>query len=222
MITLLYEDSDIIAVEKPEGIAAIPERKQEAENLLALVSKQCNTRLFIVHRIDKEVSGVMLFAKNAAAHKIVNDQFAERKVKKLYQALLLGNVVQEQQTIKRSIRQFGSGRMGVDDAKGKPCTTNMRVIKRCDSATLVEASPVTGRRHQIRVHFYSIGHPVAGDLRYGDRNIQSLWPRLMLHACSIGFTLPSGKPLVVESPLSSSFEEALAAKCCIQQEKIPN
>ncbi|MBM3133558.1 MAG: RNA pseudouridine synthase, partial [Chloroflexi bacterium] len=100
-------------------------------------------------------------------------------------------------------------RMGVDAERGKPSITEFSVVKRVGDCTLVEARPLTGRRHQIRVHFYSIGHPIVGDSRYGDKAIQSLFPRLMLHAQEIEFRLPSGEEALVEAPVPESFRAVL-------------
>ncbi|HYA02439.1 MAG TPA: RluA family pseudouridine synthase [Syntrophobacteria bacterium] len=205
MIPILLEDDDIIAVSKPEGLAAIPERDPRRESLLASLSAQLRRELLVVHRIDKEVSGVILFAKNASAHRWLNEQFSKRAVRKTYLALTHGAIEQPAGTIAKPLRQFGSGRVGVDTAQGKLSSTTFEVVKRFASHTLIHANPHTGRRHQIRVHLYSIGHPVVGDLRYGDKAIQSAFPRLMLHALSLELCLPSGKGLAVEAPVPESF-----------------
>jgi RluA family pseudouridine synthase len=158
-----------------------------------------------VHRLDKEVSGVMLFAKIAAAHKLLNRQFFKRTINKTYTALVLGFVKEDKGSIDKAIRRFGSGRMGVDDKSGKPCTTNFEVINRREQTTLIRAFPVTGRRHQIRVHLYHLGHPVAGDMLYGDRNLQKTFPRLMLHATKIRFQDSQKNEITVTSDLPKEF-----------------
>ena len=112
--------------------------------------------------------------------------------------------------INAPLREFGSGRMGVDPKRGKPSSTEWKLAERLDGATLVRVSPATGRRHQIRVHLYHIGHPILGDLRYGDRARQERFPRLMLHALSLEFALPSGERVTVEAPPSPSFEAVVA------------
>jgi tRNA pseudouridine32 synthase / 23S rRNA pseudouridine746 synthase len=153
----------------------------------------------------------MLFAKNAAAHKCLNDQFCNRTVKKTYCALLHGVLETSGGSIGKPVHQFGSGRMGVDELRGKPSLTDFEVTERFPEYTFVKAFPRTGRRHQIRVHFYHIGHPIAGDTRYGDREKAKPFPRMMLHALSITFTQPSGGEKTIESPLPLSFETALAS-----------
>ena len=213
MISVLFEDEDILAADKPEGLATIPERNPSQQCLLHMLSSQCEQKLFIVHRLDKEVSGVILFAKNAAAHKHLNEQFEKRAVQKTYCALVHGILDQDSGVISAPIRQFGSGRMGVDEKRGKACTTSYEVSQRCRDFTLVHAHPLTGRRHQIRVHFYSMGHAVVGDLHYGDRAVQRGFPRLMLHAVSIEFTLASGAMQIVQAPMPYSFQKMISAFC---------
>jgi tRNA pseudouridine32 synthase/23S rRNA pseudouridine746 synthase len=118
MIPVLYEDNDLIAVDKPAGIASIPERDRSAASVLSLLEKQLARKLFIVHRLDKEASGVMLFARTAAAHRSLNEAFFNRNVHKTYRTLVLGAVREDKGEIDAPIRQFGSGRMGVDEKTG--------------------------------------------------------------------------------------------------------
>jgi len=103
------------------------------------------------------------------------------------------------------IREFGSGRMGIDHAIGRPSLTEYETCEIINGYTLVNAHPATGRRHQIRVHFYSIGRPVVGDVRYGNKSAQSKYPRLMLHSRTIALELPSSGNATFESPLPDSF-----------------
>jgi tRNA pseudouridine32 synthase/23S rRNA pseudouridine746 synthase len=206
MIPILFENEDFLAVDKPEGLASIPERSKEKNSLLTLLSSRYSMKLYVVHRLDKEASGVILFAKNASAHQFMSERFSSREVRKTYLILVHGRIPADEGTIEKPLRQFGSGRMGVDAMRGKESTTGFSVLERFGSHTLAEAHPVTGRRHQIRVHFYSIGHPVVGDLRYGDKAVQELYPRLMLHAQRIECLLPSGQGLNIEAPIPESFE----------------
>jgi tRNA pseudouridine32 synthase/23S rRNA pseudouridine746 synthase len=208
---ILYEDADLIAVNKPEGIASIPERNREKGSLVELFSERGDSRLFIVHRLDKEVSGLILFAKNPATHRLLNDQFSGREVNKVYRALVHGVIERSGGTVDRPIREFGSGRMGIDEKEGKACQTDFDVVERWPASTLVRAFPRTGRRHQIRVHFYSIGHPIVGDPRYGERKVQQEFARLMLHAEEIAFRTPSGRMLRIQAPLPRTFLEILGS-----------
>jgi RluA family pseudouridine synthase len=209
MIPILHHDADCVAVMKPAGVAAIPEKRDDLSCLSALLSAQLGTPVMPVHRLDKEVSGVMLYALHPEAHRFLNNAFEHRDVHKTYQALVHGIIAEDQGVITRPIREFGSGRMGVDDLKGKPSETRFTVIKRADRFTLVELSPQTGRRHQLRVHLYSIGHPIVGDTRYGDKALQAGFSRLMLTSTGIDLTLPSGKRLLIENMIPGDFTACL-------------
>jgi tRNA pseudouridine32 synthase/23S rRNA pseudouridine746 synthase len=205
---VLFEDAHAIVISKPEGLATIPERSREKPSLLAIAESMIGRRLFIVHRIDKEASGAVIFAKDPDSHRVLNDQFAKREISKTYLALVHG-IIESGGIINRPIRAYGSGRMGVDDRKGKASTTRYEVSRRLGMCTLVNAFPDTGRRHQIRVHFYSVGHAIVGDRRYGHRETQMRFPRLMLHALSVSFRSPAGDCITVEAPVPVSFGETL-------------
>lgn len=209
LIRVLFEDEDVLAVDKPEGLAAIPGGMKGSPSLLGLLRERRGYRFYTVHRLDKEASGVIVFAKNAAAHRHLNLQFAARTVEKTYIAMVHGRVQSEEGVIDRPLRECGSGRIAVDDEQGKASLTRFGVLKRWDQFTLLRVHPLTGRRHQIRVHLYHIGHPIVGDPLYGPREIQREFPRLMLHARTIAFELPSGHPVVIESPLPESFRGVL-------------
>ena len=209
MIDVLFEDEDVLAVDKPEGLAVVPERVRTRPCLLESLVQQVSYRPFVVHRLDKEVSGVMLLAKNAEVHRTLNGLFGTRQVRKTYLALVHGAVESEQGTIDQPVRAFGSGRMGIDTEHGKPSVTTYEVLEHLPGYTLLEAHPITGRRHQIRVHLYSIGHPIVGDLRYGDKALQGRFPRLMLHSRQVCLSLPSGKEIAIEAPIPPSFQAVL-------------
>lgn len=209
-IVTLYEDENIIAIDKPEGLCSIPERVDKNNNLLSLLAVKLGLRPYVVHRLDRDVSGIILFAKNAAAHACLNDQFSGRSIRKSYLALAHGQMEDDSGKIEKPIRKFGSGRMGIDPINGKSATTLFTVERRFSNTSLIRVNPVSGRRHQIRVHLYSIKHPVAGDLLYGERLIQKNYPRLMLHAASIEFKSPAGETLRLSSKLPASFESVLA------------
>ncbi len=208
-LEILYDNNDIIAVNKPEGIASIPENDKTKTSIHLLLEKKLSKKLFIVHRLDKEVSGVILFAKNAATHKMLNRQFSGRSVKKNYLSLVHGIVKENEGVITKAIREFGSGRMGIDEKNGKTSSTNFNVLQRFKNYTLLELNPSTGRRHQLRVHLYSTGHPIVGDLCYGEKTIQKKFPRIMLHAQRIKFLLRSGKEVEVRCEAPKSFRDIL-------------
>ncbi len=214
MVRILFENDDIIAVDKPAGLACIAERDKEKDNLHAQLLVMYPYKVYIVHRLDKEASGVVLFAKNTAAHRCLCRQFTEHTVEKTYRALVQGTITGDSGTIDKPLRQFGSGRVAVDTQGGKPCITEFAVAERFSDYTLVRAYPVTGRRHQLRVHFYSIGHPIVGDPLYGQHRAtrhesRTTDLRLMLHAEKIKFILPFGEQMIIVSPLPESFMQAI-------------
>lgn len=203
-LSVVHEDGELIAVDKPAGRVVIPGRgADEGEPLAASVSRHCGRRVYVVHRIDRETSGLVVFARNAAAHRRLCGLFAGRNVEKEYLAVVAGRVARNG-SVARPIRQFGSGRMGVA-ANGKPSLTRYRVLRRLDGATLLEVRPRTGRRHQIRVHLYAIGHPVLGDRLYGNDRPVGGAARLMLHARRLVLAGSGEPPLVLEAPIPPEF-----------------
>ena len=210
-LNILYRDGDVVAVNKPEGIAAVPEHPHDPTCLAAQVAAALAMRVWPVHRLDKDVSGVILYALHAEAHRILNARFEQRDVHKRYRALTWGRVAADSGTIDQPLREFGSGRMGVDPA-GKASVTAYTVLERLTRFTLLEAQPHTGRRHQIRAHLYSIGHPVLGDPSYGKpTKLSAKAPRLMLHASGLELPHPmaTGKSLKAHSPLPADFRRCL-------------
>jgi RluA family pseudouridine synthase len=216
MLPILYQNDDIIAVDKPPGLASIPERDKTKESVLAQLSRAYPHKIYVVHRLDKNASGVILFAKNARTHKYLSRQFSSRTVKKTYLALVQGVVAEGRGVIDKPLRQFASGRVAVDSERGKPSVTEFEVVERFGSYTLVRAHPLTGRLHQLRVHFCSIGHPIVGDRVYGQARSTTdeargtrHEARLMLHAERIIFRLPSGEELTIESPIPDFFAQVV-------------
>ena len=207
-VRVLFETDDYLAVDKPEGVVSVAEAGRGG--LPELLKDRTPGKLYPVHRLDRGASGVIVYAKNAAAHRHLNGEFDRREVRKTYLALVDGTMAVSRGRINAPIREFGSGRMGVDPKRGKPSSTEWKIAERLDGATLLRVNPATGRRHQIRVHLYHIGHPILGDLRYGERARQERYPRLMLHALALEFALPSGERVTVEAPPPPSFEKVVA------------
>jgi tRNA pseudouridine32 synthase/23S rRNA pseudouridine746 synthase len=213
MVTILFQNNNIIAVDKPAGLACIVERNRKKDNLHSQLSALYPHKIYIVHRLDKEASGVVIFAKNADTHRCLCRQFTEHTVLKTYLALLHGSVAGDSGTIDKPIRQFGSGRVAADTERGKPSVTEYKVIERFQDYTLVRAHPITGRRHQLRVHFYSIDHAIVGDPLYGRKNprinsgAKYFASRLMLHAEKIAFILPSGEQMTIKSSPPEAFTQ---------------
>lgn len=206
-LEILHLAVDRVAVRKPVGVAAIPEAAGDTQCLQARLERQLGGRLWVVHRLDKEVSGVILYARSATAHRFLNMAFENREVKKLYVAGALGAISGESGEIALPLREFGSGRIGVDPVKGKPCLTRWQVRERKPGRTLLDMEPFTGRRHQLRAHAYAIGHPLLGDSRYGDKALQAAYPRLLLHARLLDFPAPEGGRVRVECPPDRLFLE---------------
>jgi tRNA pseudouridine32 synthase/23S rRNA pseudouridine746 synthase len=209
-IPVLFENDDIIAVDKPEKLASIPERNRERISLLKVLTDRLQRKLYVVHRLDKQVSGVIVFAKNPQAHRHLNALFEHRQVSKTYIALVHGVITDTGGVIDKPLRRFGSGRMGEDAERGKPCRTDFTVQARLPGSTLLHVHPLTGRKHQIRAHLFSIGHPVVGDTLYGDKALQKTFPRLMLHALSLGLRLPTGEYACLESEIPSAFRRCFS------------
>jgi tRNA pseudouridine32 synthase/23S rRNA pseudouridine746 synthase len=215
---IIYEDDGIIAVSKPCGIASIPERHPTGNDLLSILSREMAKKLYVVHRLDKDVSGVIVFAKNPEIHRALNKLFESRLIEKTYVALVYGHVLDREGYIKAPLRRFGSGRVGVDYKRGKESLTYYRVLKRYKACTLLSVLPKTGRSHQIRAHLYHIGHPIMGDPLYGktksiqqntktdnETEVMPDIPRLMLHALSLKFTINGSCRYFFKSSLPDDF-----------------
>ncbi|MCH8064038.1 MAG: RluA family pseudouridine synthase [Chloroflexi bacterium] len=197
-VSVVYQDDDLAVVDKPAGLVVHPAPGHPDGTLVNALLAMCpdlqgiggTVRPGIVHRLDKDTSGLMVVAKNERAHKHLSAQLKARKFKKLYTALVCGHLASGRAAIEADIgRDPGNRkRMAVVDS-GKAATTHYEVIGYYEAYTLVEVRLETGRTHQIRVHFTAIGHPVAGDETYGVKT-QGL-PRQFLHASMLGFRLPS-------------------------------
>ncbi len=209
MFQVIYENKNILAIEKPEGIATIPGFDTSGDNVYNRLKETGYKELFVVHRLDKAVSGILIFAKNKKFHRYLNTLFEKRLITKHYLAIVSGFLDKKTGIIDAPIRRYGSGRMGVDFKKGKQSLTRYKVILSTRDWSLLMVSPVTGRRHQIRVHLYHIGHPVIGDPLYGNIKKNLSYPRLMLHAHRIKIPLPDGSILSLKSSLPLSFRGML-------------
>ncbi len=216
-LNLLYRDERFVAVDKPPGALVVPGRGPLAAepSLARELSAQCGfERLWIVHRLDRETTGVVLFALGAAAHRAASLAFAAGRVHKRYLALVAGLPEPAAASIAAPLapdpRRRHRGGMVVDPQRGKPALTEYRVLAElcAGRAALVEARPRTGRTHQIRVHLAHRGHPLLQDARYGQ--LEPHWPfrALLLHAAEL--EVPE-LALQVRAPLPAAFVEALRA-----------
>jgi tRNA pseudouridine32 synthase / 23S rRNA pseudouridine746 synthase len=207
-LSVLYEDNYLIVINKETGISVIPGRGDiSSPPLVQIVEMLVSSKIYVVHRLDKETSGVILFAKDAATHRLLNAQFEKREIKKQYLAVVLG-IPESGEIIDSPIFEFGSGRMGVDK-RGKSAQTEFEVTTSFSSASLLSVFPATGRRHQIRVHLYSRGFPILGDSTYGNPRPVGGFSRLMLHAQQITFTHPDGQLRNISAPVNDEWKEVL-------------
>jgi 23S rRNA pseudouridine1911/1915/1917 synthase len=229
-LDILYEDDALLVLNKPPGLVVHPAAGHEEHTLVNALLHYCEGQLSgiggvarpgIVHRLDKETSGCLVVAKSDETHLALSTQFAARKVEKVYQAILCGELPRDRGEIRAAIARHPSHRkrMAVDDDFGREARTGYQVLERLRGATLVEAILHTGRTHQIRVHFQFLGFPLVGDATYGNRQNQRLAdltrytaPRQMLHSCRLAFIHPrTGKRVSFEAPRPEDFLDALAA-----------
>lgn len=204
---ILYEDEHFLVVDKPAGRVVIPGGVPGELALSEELAAGQGGRLYVVHRLDRDASGIVLFAKDAAAHRSACLEFERRRAEKKYLALVLGRVTGEGE-IAQPLREYGSGRAGVDP-RGKPAETRYRALEDLPGATLLEVEPLSGRRHQIRAHLYWLGHPVLGDRVYGRPRPVGNAPRLMLHACGLTVRPEGYQPLNVTSEPPADFRAVL-------------
>jgi RluA family pseudouridine synthase len=219
MMKIIFEDQALIVVDKPAGLSVLPDGwEKDSEYLVKILeegygnpSTGSGQRIFIVHRLDKITSGVMVFALDTETHRALNIQFENHDAQKTYHAIVEGNPKWDEKIAKHPLRaDVGKKhRTAVDDKNGKPSETRFRVIKRYPESALVEAKPMTGRTHQIRVHAYALGHPLVEDVLYGARDRYGL-PRPMLHAQTLSFVHPrTNERVKFSAPHPADFDEAL-------------
>jgi 23S rRNA pseudouridine1911/1915/1917 synthase len=216
-VPILYEDDDILVVDKSAGMTVHPAPGNPEHTLVnAILSHLKNmtdqaARPGIVHRLDKDTSGVMVIARNPAAHETLAAQFKGHTVTKVYLALVKGRLTPAEGIIEAHIgRDTGDRKkMAVAaESRGRQARTRYKVIRYLDDYTYLEAMPETGRTHQIRVHLAAIGYPVIGDATYGVKS--PFLSRQFLHAHKLGFRLPStGEYVEFTAPLPPDLEQAL-------------
>jgi 23S rRNA pseudouridine1911/1915/1917 synthase len=193
-VRILYEDQDVMVIYKPAGlltVATLHEREQTAYAYLREHVRTRNPRakLFIVHRLDKFVSGLLVFAKSAAVKMKLQDLFKQHDIDRKYWAIVEGQVKDDRGTISSRLAQDQKGRMRSTRGQGKQAVTHYRVLRRFSTLTSIEVTLETGRKNQIRAHLSEMGHPIVGDLAYGS-TINPLG-RMGLHAFFLGFRHPT-------------------------------
>ncbi len=219
-LDVIYEDNDIVVVNKEKGMVVHPGAGNENGTLVNAIMARCKDSLSgiggkirpgIVHRIDKDTSGVLIVAKNDKAHIDISNQIKEHLVKKTYVALVRGRLKENEATIDMPIGRSSKDRkkMAVDK-KGKRAVTHIKALKKYDKYTFLEVQIETGRTHQIRVHLAEIGFPIVGDYTYSNGKNPFGIEGQMLHAKKLEFTHPSTKEkLCFEAPLPEYFKEVL-------------
>ena len=221
-LSVLYEDHDIIVVDKPRGMVVHPAAGISSGTLVNALLFHCRDlsgingalRPGIVHRLDKDTSGVMVAAKNDAAHLDLAEQIRTKSAQRTYLAVVHGNIREEAGTIKGAIGRHPTDRqrMAIVREHGKEAVTHFRVRERFGAYTLIECRLETGRTHQIRVHMTSIGHPLVNDPKYGPRKTPFAIKGQALHSRSLTLRHPAtGEQMTFEAPIPEDFAGIIKA-----------
>ncbi len=183
-IPVIYRDETIVVLDKPSGLLSVPGIGIEKRDCVAVRVASAVEGARIVHRLDRDTSGVMIMANDKDSHRELSRQFQDREVEKTYEAVVFGEVKKDFGMIDLPIRKDMENRprQCVDHEQGKPSLTNWKVIERKGDRTRLALYPKTGRSHQLRLHLREIGHPILGDDLYATPEQQDMAPRLMLHA----------------------------------------
>lgn len=220
-LNIVYEDQDLLVVDKPKGMVVHPAPGNLTGTLVNGILYHCKGQLStingiirpgIVHRIDKDTTGLLLVAKNDNAHRSLAKQLADHTITRGYLAIVYNNFPEEAGRIDAPIGRDPSNRLRqkVTDRNAKEAITNYKVLERLGQFTLIEARLATGRTHQIRVHMAYKGHPLLGDYVYGPKKNNLSVEGQMLHAYLLGFVHPrTGEYMEFQSPLPSEFERVL-------------
>ncbi len=211
-IRVVHDDDDIVVADKPAGLLTIGtdrERNRTLYRRLFNIERRCREggRVYVVHRLDRDASGLLVFAKSVPAKRALQAQFHDRTASRTYHAVVLGSYPRDEDVLKSYLAENRALRMYVttDRRRGKLATTRVRVLRRAASATLLEVVLESGRKHQIRVHLAETGHPLLGDRRYGEDRAGPIG-RLALHAVALELEHPTtGKRMRFESPLPRRF-----------------
>jgi len=214
---ILREDEHLLVVDKPAGLPVLPDGWEKEAPYLIKSLEEVYGRIFIVHRLDKITSGVMVFARDAETHRALNIQLENHQAEKVYHAIVQGNPKWDEKIAKHPLRaNVGhKHRTMVDNKNGKPAETRFKVLKRFQAhpekgsgdTALIEAKPMTGRTHQIRVHAYALGYSLLGDTLYGAEETDVI-ARPALHAYSLTIEM-NGEWFIFKAPYPDDFRTAL-------------
>jgi len=219
-LDIIYEDNDVILINKPQGMVVHPAPSHYEDTLVNALLYHCGEELSsingknrrgIVHRIDKDTSGLLMVAKNDYAHKFLSQQLKEHSVIRKYNAIVFGNIKENKFTVDAPIGRHPIKRLKMAVLEdGRNAITHVRVLEEFDGYTYIEARLETGRTHQIRVHLSYINHPILGDQVYGRTTNKFNLKGQVLHAKTLGFIHPTKKEYMeFEAPLPMSFEKIL-------------
>ena len=198
-IDIIYEDKDIIVINKPSGLLTVATEKEKNKTAYHLVmeylkKKNKNNRIFIIHRLDKDTSGIIMFAKNERAKHLYQDNWNDIVKKRCYYAVIDGKMQKKEGTIKSYLKENGNMVYSVKDRSGKLAVTEYKVLKERKNISLLDINLKTGRKNQIRVHMKENKTPILGDLKYGEKS--KLINRLALHAYKLELVNPVTKKLL--------------------------
>ena len=198
-IDIIYEDKDIIVINKPSGLLTVATEKEKNKTAYHLVmeylkKKNKNNRIFIIHRLDKDTSGIIMFAKNERAKHLYQDNWNDIVKKRCYYAVIDGKMQNKEGTIKSYLKENGNMVYSVKDRSGKLAITEYKVLKERKNTSLLDINLKTGRKNQIRVHMKENKTPILGDLKYGEKS--KLINRLALHAYKLELINPVTKKLL--------------------------
>ncbi len=208
---LIRKDSAILVINKPAGLPVLPDGWERDSDFLVKQLEAEYGKIWVVHRLDKITGGVMVFARTPEAHRALSLQFEGHQSEKVYHAIAVGLPDWNEKVARHPLRiNVGhKHRTAADSRNGKPSETRFEVLNRFAEYVLLEARPMTGRTHQIRVHAYAFGHPLLGDVLYGAPETD-LIARPALHAYSLTFAHPqTGERLTFTAPYPADFETAL-------------
>ena len=220
-LDIVYEDEDVILINKPKGMVVHPAPGHTTDTLVIGLLYHCKDNLSgingvarpgIVHRIDRDTTGILIVCKNDMSHNSIAAQLKEHSINRRYRALVHGNLKENQGTVEGPIGRHPIDRkkMAINEKNGKPAVTHYTVLERFGNYTLIECVLETGRTHQIRVHMSSIGHPLVGDEVYGPAKCPFKLQGQCLHAMVLGFVHPrTGEYMEFSADLPEYFEELL-------------